>query len=326
MSAYHHVKTEHPTRSAADHSMNDPESTRGSGQDDGEAAGGHLSGKPVMLRIDYGGGHGGGSGENEQQEAIADDGAFCFGSSCARFRSKSVVCSKSRKSSTGAARGRSTVVCLAVRPKGGYNPSDEHPESLARYPARRPSSSCWPCSLSLRVSGLPLTASTWAPAPLPFAVSVVISGLFAVAYALTGISLRSRWWMGTIPICIVQFITMGLLSRWFPDAPHPLQLTLRKQRACKAGFCSMAGYDRFYLPWLHGFVYVSITESRRHIRAQMEKATLESEMAAAREVQRLMVPEDCTDQWLFHRKRLSSCFGVGGDFFQVILSRADAPL
>jgi prolyl oligopeptidase len=34
------------------------------------------SGKPVLLRVDYGGGHGGGSGENEQQEAAADRGSF----------------------------------------------------------------------------------------------------------------------------------------------------------------------------------------------------------------------------------------------------------
>jgi prolyl oligopeptidase len=34
------------------------------------------SGKPVLLRVDYGGGHGGGSGETEQQEAAADRWSF----------------------------------------------------------------------------------------------------------------------------------------------------------------------------------------------------------------------------------------------------------
>lgn len=34
------------------------------------------SGKPVLLRVDYGGGHGGGSGENEQQEVTADRWSF----------------------------------------------------------------------------------------------------------------------------------------------------------------------------------------------------------------------------------------------------------
>ena len=156
--------------------------------------------------------------------------------------------------------------------------------------------------------------------PLPFAVSVVISGLFAVAYALTGISLRSRWWMGTIPICIVQFITMGLLSRWFPDAPHPLQLDIAETARLQSrllfdGLATIASICLGYT----GFVYVSITESRRHIRAQMEKATLESEMAAAREVQRLMVPEDLPQ---INGYSIASVYlpasEVGGDFFQVI--------
>jgi prolyl oligopeptidase len=34
------------------------------------------SGKPILLRVDYGGGHGGGSGETEQQEATADRWSF----------------------------------------------------------------------------------------------------------------------------------------------------------------------------------------------------------------------------------------------------------
>jgi prolyl oligopeptidase len=34
------------------------------------------SGKPVLLRVDYGGGHGGGSGEDQQQAATADRWSF----------------------------------------------------------------------------------------------------------------------------------------------------------------------------------------------------------------------------------------------------------
>ena len=33
---------------------------------------------------------------------------------------------------------------------------------------------------------------------LRFALTVVLSGLFAIAYAVTGVALRSRWWIGTI--------------------------------------------------------------------------------------------------------------------------------
>jgi len=34
------------------------------------------SGKPILLRVDYGGGHGGGSGEAQRQEALADRFSF----------------------------------------------------------------------------------------------------------------------------------------------------------------------------------------------------------------------------------------------------------
>jgi prolyl oligopeptidase len=35
-----------------------------------------ASGKPVLLRVDYGGGHGGGSGEKQFQEQLADSWSF----------------------------------------------------------------------------------------------------------------------------------------------------------------------------------------------------------------------------------------------------------
>ena len=68
-----------------------------------------------------------------------------------------------------------------------------------------------------------------------------------------------------------------------------------------------------------GFVHVSISEARRYSKAQIDKASLESEMAAAREVQRLMVPEDLP---AVHGYTIESVYRpaaeVGGDFFQVI--------
>jgi serine phosphatase RsbU (regulator of sigma subunit) len=68
-----------------------------------------------------------------------------------------------------------------------------------------------------------------------------------------------------------------------------------------------------------GFVHVSVREGRRYVKAQTEKATLEGEMAAAREVQRAMVPEDLP---VVRGYRLESIYRpaaeVGGDFFRVI--------
>jgi serine phosphatase RsbU (regulator of sigma subunit) len=113
---------------------------------------------------------------------------------------------------------------------------------------------------------------------------------------------------------------MGLLSNLFPDSPHPLQLDIAETARLQSrlffdGLATIASICLGYT----GFVYVSITESRRHIRAEMQKATLESEMAAAREVQRLMVPEDLPQ---INGYSIASVYlpasEVGGDFFQVI--------
>ena len=57
-----------------------------------------------------------------------------------------------------------------------------------------------------------------------FVLGVVLSGLFAVAYAATGTALRDQWWKACIPIFVVQFFLMGSLVRWFPDAPQPRKL------------------------------------------------------------------------------------------------------
>jgi serine phosphatase RsbU (regulator of sigma subunit) len=75
-----------------------------------------------------------------------------------------------------------------------------------------------------------------------------------------------------------------------------------------------------------GFVYVFIHESRRHIRVSTEKTLLEGEMAAAREVQQVIVPEQGDSLPGF---KVDSVYWpaqeVGGDFFQ-ILATADGGL
>jgi serine phosphatase RsbU (regulator of sigma subunit) len=76
-----------------------------------------------------------------------------------------------------------------------------------------------------------------------------------------------------------------------------------------------------------GLIHVSVSESRRYFRTQMEKATLENEMAAAREMQRVMVPADLPAvrdyaiESVYH-----PAAEVGGDFFQVIALRSGRTL
>jgi hypothetical protein len=153
-----------------------------------------------------------------------------------------------------------------------------------------------------------------------FALGVVFSGLFAVAYAATGTALRDQWWKGCIPIFVLQFFLMGLLVRWFPDAPQPKQLGgaelgRLESRLAIDGLATLAAVGLGYA----GFVFVFISEGKRHIRVNTEKATLEAEMAAAREVQQVILPRQGES---FPGYLVESVYQpaqqVGGDFFQVL--------
>jgi hypothetical protein len=155
---------------------------------------------------------------------------------------------------------------------------------------------------------------------LRFAFSVVLSGLFAVGYAAAGVVLRRQSWKVFLPWFALQFICMGLLGHWLPDAPPLSQLNaaetgrLHSRLAfdgCAIIVCVALGYA--------GFVHVSVSEARRYLKTQTEKATLDSEMAAAREVQRVMVPEDLpTVRGYAIESIYRPAAEVGGDFFQVI--------
>ena len=155
---------------------------------------------------------------------------------------------------------------------------------------------------------------------LRFAIFILLNGSFAVGYAIFGISLRQHWWKAIVPLFLVQFLAMNLLAKWLPEAPRPVQMgadaIARLQgRLVFDGFAIIATVCLGYT----GLVIVSVSEGRRHGVAQMEKATLESEMAAAREVQRVMVPEDLPriDGYSIESVYRPAA-EVGGDFFQVV--------
>jgi hypothetical protein len=156
--------------------------------------------------------------------------------------------------------------------------------------------------------------------PLRFAVAVVLSGLFAVSYAVTGVSLRGQFWKAFLPLFALQFVIMGLLANWLPDAPQPAQLGAPEiarlhGRLTFDGLATVAGIFLGYA----GFIYVFISEGRRHIRAHTEMARLEGEMAAAREVQQVIVPDQGES---FPGFAVESVYQpaqqVGGDFFQIL--------
>jgi Stage II sporulation protein E (SpoIIE) len=156
--------------------------------------------------------------------------------------------------------------------------------------------------------------------PLHFAVSILLSGLFAVVYAIACISQRSKWWRPILPIFVVQAGTMALVNYWLPEAPRPVQFNAAQTAhlASRLAFDGVALIISVSLGYA-GLVFASISEGRRHGIAQMEKATLQAEIAAAREVQRVMVPEDLPqiEGYAIESVYLPAA-EVGGDFFQVV--------
>ena len=157
-------------------------------------------------------------------------------------------------------------------------------------------------------------------APLRFWLGIVLPGLFALGYAYSGVTLRSRWWKAFLPLFVVQIVAGGVQAKLFPDPPPLAQmgkheLEILHNRLTFDGIAMIIAVSLGY----SGFIYVFISEGRRYLRTRTEMAALEGEMAAAREVQRLMVPEHPPQiggysiESVYH-----PAAEVGGDFFQVI--------
>ena len=153
-----------------------------------------------------------------------------------------------------------------------------------------------------------------------FAISVPLIGVFAIFYAAGGVILRNKFWKVFFPLLIVQTLSMGFLAHRFPDAPQPAQFNAADTGRLRArmAFDGVAVIVTVCMGYA-GLVYVSVSEARRYGRTQTEKAMLESEMAAAREVQRVMVPEDLPPVPGYVIESVyRPAAEVGGDFFQVV--------
>jgi hypothetical protein len=156
--------------------------------------------------------------------------------------------------------------------------------------------------------------------PQRFAVSTIVIGVFAIGYAVSGIILRNRFWKAMLPLMAVQFALMGFVAHRFPSAPQPVQLNAAEtiRLHSRLVFDGAAVIITVCLGYI-GFVHVSISEARRYAKTQSEKATLDTEMAAAREVQRVMIPEKLPSISGYAIESIyRPAAEVGGDFFQVI--------
>jgi hypothetical protein len=155
---------------------------------------------------------------------------------------------------------------------------------------------------------------------LCLALSVVIIALFATFYAITGITLRKRFWIPAAPLFILENICLGLLHHWLPDAPPLSQLDSAQLSRFhdRLIFDGIAVFISVVLGYT-SFVVVAISESRRRLRSELDKAALDTELAAAHEIQRLMVPEELPPTPGYAIESIyRPAAQVGGDFFQVI--------
>lgn len=55
---------------------------------------------------------------------------------------------------------------------------------------------------------------------LCLAFSVVIIAVFSTLYTVSGITLRQRFWIPSVPLFILENICLVLLHSWLPDAPR----------------------------------------------------------------------------------------------------------
>ena len=153
-----------------------------------------------------------------------------------------------------------------------------------------------------------------------FALGTLLCGSFAVLYAVVSISLRKNWWKAVLPIIVVQIMAMSLLGHRFPDLPQLIPMNAAEMANLRARltFDSIATMTAVSLGYT-GFFYVLVHEARRYVKTRTEKALLENEMAAARQVQRVILPDPHQS---FPGFAVDSVYKpareVGGDFFQIV--------
>lgn len=145
-------------------------------------------------------------------------------------------------------------------------------------------------------------------------LGVLLSGLFPVGYAASGLVLRNRFWKVFVPLFALQFVVMNFVARWLPSQPLPHQfttadLTHLDNRLGLDGAGIMLATALGYVC----FIYFSVTEGKRYFRVH-------AEMALATEIHRVLVPAIDTRMGSFEFYGRSLPSGeVGGDLIDVFL-------
>jgi hypothetical protein len=147
---------------------------------------------------------------------------------------------------------------------------------------------------------------------LRYVLSILISGVFPVFYAVAGFELRGQFWKAIVPLFAVHVVLMNMLIRSIPAGPQPAQMSAADIALLQSRLnvdelaivvAVFAGYGCF--------IYVAIVEGRRLLRVQ-------AEMELAAEIHHVLVPAIDTKLAGFEFYGLSLPSGeVGGDLIDL---------
>lgn len=115
-----------------------------------------------------------------------------------------------------------------------------------------------------------------------YLVSVILFGLFAIVYAVSGILLRGKSVKVIFIVLPVQMVVLGLILRFAPTPQHmnAVEIGALQKRLILDAAMTIAGMVLAYTC----FIFVFISEGRRYFRVH-------TEIELAREIHRVLVPK-----------------------------------
>jgi len=102
---------------------------------------------------------------------------------------------------------------------------------------------------------------------LRFALAVILSGGFAIVYAIAAISLLGRSWKAILPLLVLQIAVMGLLVKWQPNLPLPVPMDAAQLGRVRVRMIldSVAILTAVSLGYA-GFFQVAVKEALRYVK------------------------------------------------------------
>jgi hypothetical protein len=145
-----------------------------------------------------------------------------------------------------------------------------------------------------------------------FALSILVAGIFPIFYAIAGFGYRKHAWKIIVPLFVVHFFVMGVLSRTLPlsgqtGSMDAAEIAQTRARLAFDGYAIMLVVALGYAC----FLYVTIIEGRRYFRVH-------AEIELAAEIHRVLVPAIDTKMGGYEFYGRSSPSGdVGGDLIDL---------